>query len=275
MQYRSARRTNNITVTSYQLPVKKEISLTGHWLLATGNFSREGASNVGERTEQVITLSLPSSMQHVYLLTAVVTEILKETDFDENTQERINLAAIEAGTNASEHGDREDPDKPTIFQLILTENQLIINTADEEVESRHKESETEQVITLSLPSSMRHVYLLDVVVTEILNNLDFAEEIQEQINLAAIEAGTNAIKHGNKEDPSKKAIMQFLLDEDKLTIVIEDEGEGFTRKEVADPLDPENLLKSSGRGLFLMEACMDAVTYEANGTIIKMVKYKT
>ena len=230
---------------------------------------------MGERTEQVITLSLPNSMQHVYLLRAVVTEILKEADFDANIQERINRAAIEAGTNAIEHGDREDPDKPTIFQLILTEDELIINTADEEAESRHKESETEQVITLSLPSSMRHVYLLDVVVTEILNNLDFTEEIQEQINLAAIEAGTNAIKHGNKEDPSKTAIMQFLLDEDKLTIVIEDEGEGFTRKEVADPLDPENLLKSSGRGLFLMEACMDAVTYEANGTIIKMVKHKT
>ena len=235
---------------------------------------------MGERTEQVITLSLPSSMQHVYLLRAVVTEILKETDFDEAVQERINLAAIEAGTNAITHGDREDPDQPTTFQstafqLILTENELIINTADEEVVSRHKESETEQVITLSLPSSMRHVYLLDVVITEVLNNLDFAEDIQEQINLAAIEAGTNAIKHGNKENPSKKATMQFLLDEDKLTIVIEDEGEGFTRKEVADPLDPENLLKSSGRGLFLMEACMDAVTYEANGTIIKMVKYKT
>ena len=232
---------------------------------------------MGERTEQVITLSLPSSMQHVYLLRAVVTEILKETDFDEDTQERINLAAIEAGTNAIEHGDREDPDKPTTFtfQLILTEDELIINTADDGEESRHKKSETEQVITLSLPSSMRHVYLLDVVVTEILKDLDFAEEIQEQINLAAIEAGTNAIKHGNKENPSKKAIMQFLLDDDKLTIVIEDEGEGFTRKEVADPLDPENLLKSSGRGLFLMEACMDAVTYEANGTIIKMVKYKT
>jgi len=214
-------------------------------------------------------------MRHVYLLRAVVTEILKETDFDENTQERINLAAIEAGTNAIEHGDREDPDKPTTFQLILTEDELIISTADEEEESKHKESETEQVITLSLPSSMRHVYLLDVVVTEILKDLGFAEEIQEQINLAAIEAGTNAIKHGNKEDPSKKTIMQFLLDDNRLTIVIEDEGEGFTRKEVADPLDPENLLKSSGRGLFLMEACMDSVTYQANGTIIKMVKHKT
>ena len=121
---------------------------------------------------------------------------------------------------------------------------------------------------------MQHVYLLDVVVTEILKETDFTEETQEQINLAAIEAGTNAIKHGNKEDPRKTATIQFILDEDRLTIVIEDEGDGFTRQEVADPLDPENLLKSSGRGLFLMEACMDAVTYEANGTIIKMVKYK-
>jgi serine/threonine-protein kinase RsbW len=104
--------------------------------------------------------------------------------------------------------------------------------------------------------------------------MGFAEDVQEQINLAVIEAGTNAIKHGNKEDLAKKVTFQFILAEDRLIIVIEDEGEGFTRQEVADPLDPENLLKSSGRGLFLMEACMDSVTYEAKGTIIKMVKYK-
>ena len=133
---------------------------------------------------------------------------------------------------------------------------------------------TEQVITLSLPSSMQHVYLLDVVVTEILKEMDFGEDVQEQVNLAVIEAGTNAIKHGNKEDLSKKATFQFVLADDRFAVVITDEGNGFTRQEVADPLDPENLLKSSGRGLFLMEACMDSVTYEANGTIVKMVKYK-
>lgn len=133
---------------------------------------------------------------------------------------------------------------------------------------------TEQVITLSLPSSMQHVYLLDVVVTEVLKEMNFGEDVQEQINLAVIEAGTNAIKHGNKGDPSKKATFHFMIAEDRLTIVIEDEGDGFTRQEVADPLDPENLLKSSGRGLFLMEACMDSVTYEAKGTIIKMVKHR-
>ena len=228
---------------------------------------------MGERTEQVITLSLPSSMQHGYLLKAVVTEILKETNFDEDTRERINLAAIEAGTNATQNGNREGPDKQITFRLIFTEDELTISTIDAGEAFKYKGSETEQVITLSLPSSMQHVYLVDVVVTEVLGGTDFTEEIQEQINLAAIEASTNAIKHGNKEDPRKRAIIQFGLDENKLTIVIEDEGEGFTRKEVADPLDPENLLKSSGRGLFLMEACMDSVTYEANGTIIKMVKY--
>lgn len=133
---------------------------------------------------------------------------------------------------------------------------------------------TEQMITLSLPSSMQLVYLLDVVISEILKEMNFDEDIQEQVNLAVIEAGTNAIKHGNKEDPGKRATFQFILGEEKLTIVVEDQGLGFARQEVANPLEPANLLKSSGRGLFLMEACMDTVTYEAEGTIVKMVKYK-
>ena len=229
---------------------------------------------MGERTKQIITLSLPSSMQHVDLLKVIVTEILKETDFTEDIQEQINLAVIEAGTNAIKHGNKEDPGRKTAFQLILAEDKLTIDTEDEGEGFTSKDTETEHVITLTLPSSMQHVYLLDVVVTEILKETGFTEDIQEQINLAVIEAGTNAIKHGNKEDPNKKATLEFTIAEDKLAILIKDEGVGFTRKEVADPLDPENLLKSSGRGLFLMEACMDSVTYEANGTIIKMVKYK-
>lgn len=131
----------------------------------------------------------------------------------------------------------------------------------------------EQVITLSLPSSMQHVSLLDVVITEILREMDFGEEHLMQVNLAVIEAGTNAIKHGNKEDPGKRADFQFILSDEKLTIIVQDQGPGFTRKEVADPLDPANLLKSSGRGIFLMEECMDSVDFDADGTIVKMVKY--
>ena len=229
---------------------------------------------MGERTEQVITLSLPSSMQQTNLLEAVVTEILKEANFTGDIQEQSNLADIEAGTNANKNGNKASPSAHTTFKLTLTDDKLIIDTVADSNAFKHKPSETEKAVELSLPSSMQHVYLLDVVVAEILRDTGFPEEVREQINLAAIEAGTNAIKHGNKEDPNKKALLLFCLDDDKLTIIIEDEGDGFTRREVADPLDPENLLKSSGRGIFLMEAYMDSVIYEAEGTIIKMVKYK-
>ena len=133
---------------------------------------------------------------------------------------------------------------------------------------------TEQVIRLDLPSSIQHVYLLDTIVLEILKEMEFDEETCEQVSLAVIEAGTNAIKHGNKETLNKQAHFEFIVQPDKLTVVVQDEGKGFKREEVADPLDPANLLKSSGRGIFLMEACMDSVTYEKSGTMVTMVKHK-
>ena len=133
---------------------------------------------------------------------------------------------------------------------------------------------TEQVIRLDLPSSMQHVYLLDTVILEILNEMGFDEETSEQVTLAVIEAGTNAIKHGNQEDLNKSAHFEFIVQPDKLTVIVQDEGNGFKREEVPDPLDPANLLKSSGRGIFLMETCMDCVTFEQSGTIVKMVKHK-
>ena len=80
----------------------------------------------------------------------------------------------------------------------------------------------------------------------------FDAESREQVNLAVIEAGTNAIKHGNKEDVNKRAHFEFVLNQDKLTVVVKMAAAGFDRKSVENPLDPENLLKSSGRGIFLM-----------------------
>ena len=135
-------------------------------------------------------------------------------------------------------------------------------------------SKIEQVIHLDLPSSVQHVYLLDTIILEILNEMEFDEETSEQVSLAVIEAGTNAIKHGNQEDLSKSAHFEFIIQPDKLTVIVQDEGKGFNREDVPDPLDPANLLKSSGRGIFLMEACMDSVTFEQSGTIVKMVKHK-
>lgn len=134
---------------------------------------------------------------------------------------------------------------------------------------------TELAIHLDLPSSTQLVYVIDAVISEILRDMGFDEETSELINLAVIEAAMNAIKHGNNEASNKRTHFEFILNQKQLTIVVEDEGNGFDRENVADPLDPANLLKSSGRGIFLMEACMDSVTYEASGRIVRMVKTKS
>ena len=134
---------------------------------------------------------------------------------------------------------------------------------------------TDQMIYLDLPSSTKLIYVIDAVISEILRDMGFGKEACEQINLAVIEAAMNAIKHGNNEDSSKRTRFEFIFNQERLTVVVEDQGTGFNRENVADPLDPSNLLKSSGRGIFLMETCMDSVTYEASGRIVRMVKSKS
>lgn len=132
----------------------------------------------------------------------------------------------------------------------------------------------EYLIKLEFSSDMKLIYILDAVVSEILKEMDFPEEASEQVNLAVIEAGTNAIKHGNKNDPNKKVHFEFGISPDKLTITVRDEGEGFNPDEIGDPLDPENLLRPSGRGIFLMRTFMDEVRYNETGTEVTMIKYR-
>jgi len=98
------------------------------------------------------------------------------------------------------------------------------------------------------------------------------------VSVAVRESVVNAIKHGNKNDPNKKVTVEFspvpATASDELVIRIEDQGEGFVPEEVADPLAPENILKSSGRGIFLIRNFMDETILKkvAGGMEIRMVK---
>ncbi len=132
-------------------------------------------------------------------------------------------------------------------------------------------------IVLSIPSEDRYIYLLDLVVSYVAKEMEFDEETTEQVNLAVIEAGTNAIRHGNGNNPEKTALFRFCLGEDKLTVSVKDCGSGFDPEEVGDPLSPENFMKPCGRGIFLMRALMDEVEYDVDegaGTEVRLVKYK-
>jgi serine/threonine-protein kinase RsbW len=102
------------------------------------------------------------------------------------------------------------------------------------------------------------------------------------VSVAVRESVVNAIKHGNQNDESKRVVVEFTPvpphAPEELVIRVEDEGEGFDPGELADPLAPENILKSSGRGIFLIRSFMDDVLLErgkTRGMQIRMVKKVT
>jgi serine/threonine-protein kinase RsbW len=108
------------------------------------------------------------------------------------------------------------------------------------------------------------------------------EDSLHWVSVAVRESVVNAIKHGNKNDETKRVIVEFTplpIDEpEELVIRVADEGEGFDPEHVADPLAPENILKSSGRGIFLIRSFMDDVQLQRGkerGMEVRMVKKVT
>ncbi len=81
----------------------------------------------------------------------------------------------------------------------------------------------------------------------------------------------NAVKHGNKNDPTKLRGITAELSPKEASFTVEDEGEGFDIREIPDPCDPANLFRTSGRGVLLIYNIMDEVEYNAQGNRVKMV----
>lgn len=96
------------------------------------------------------------------------------------------------------------------------------------------------------------------------------EEVRYNVQLLASEAVTNAIEHGSREDSSLTVKVLLKVEPDHVVIEVEDEGEGFTPADVQDPTAIENLMKTGGRGLYLMETLSDSVEYENEGRRIRM-----
>ena len=95
-----------------------------------------------------------------------------------------------------------------------------------------------------------------------------------EIDLALREALVNAIVHGNEEDPQKRVYVKCrCTTEGEISLTVEDEGKGFNSAAVPDPMSPDNLLLTHGRGTYLMRTFMDEVTYEHGGSVVHMRKY--
>ena len=135
------------------------------------------------------------------------------------------------------------------------------------------------VVRLEFCSAFDMIDFVQLVSDHLCRRLGFDEDSMHWVGVAIRESVINAIKHGNRNDAGKMVHVDFTSSHDPedagLTISVRDEGEGFEPEEVADPLAPENMLKSSGRGIFLIRSFMDDVQLmkgTEGGMEVRMVK---
>jgi serine/threonine-protein kinase RsbW len=107
----------------------------------------------------------------------------------------------------------------------------------------------------------------------VLEGLSFSPEEIFSIKLSLEEALTNAMRHGNKLDPTLSVDVTLTADHEKIVIKVKDEGAGFDARHIHDPTSGENAQKPGGRGVFLMKRLMDRVEYFDGGRGIEMVKF--
>ncbi|MDP9171175.1 MAG: ATP-binding protein [Acidobacteriota bacterium] len=125
------------------------------------------------------------------------------------------------------------------------------------------------------PSTLESVDQAESEILQAAGEAGFDEDEQHRIGMAVRECMVNAVVHGNRYNRNKHVHVSVASEGERFTIRIADQGEGFEREEVPDPLHDNNLLRHSGRGLFLMGAFMDEVKVHKmlpEGTEVTLVK---
>lgn len=137
--------------------------------------------------------------------------------------------------------------------------------------------EDEKMYKLVLSSEVENVEKVEELTERITKGMKFSEDERDSIAIAVTEAVNNAIIHGNKLDQSKRVHLSISVVNKTLTVIVKDEGTGFNPEKLPDPLDPENLLKESGRGIFILKSLMDDVIYDFSdkGTVLTLIKHKS
>ena len=112
-------------------------------------------------------------------------------------------------------------------------------------------------LEITLETQVDSVSLAEEMCLRVAEAAGFGEDECYRIGMSVREGVINAFHYGNQERPEKKIYLSLDLTPEKLIIHVLDEGKGFNLGEVPDPLAEENLLSTSGRGIFLMRAFMD------------------
>lgn len=182
-------------------------------------------------------------------------------EFLTNCDDRVKVFKISASNFR-----RDEFDESELRELIDTILNYKIKFVDKDVECMH------ETIEFELPSSIAIMHsILDYLMKRV-EKLGVIKAEQSNLFVALDEAFVNAVKHGNKFDVRKHVRIAAEVSSQEARFIIEDEGEGFDVNAIPDPLDPDNLFKSSGRGVLFIYNIMDEVKYNERGNRLTMIK---
>lgn len=163
---------------------------------------------------------------------------------------------------------RDEFDEEEMKALVATVLDYKIRHIDKEEAVR----ELRESIEFELPSTMSLMHIVLDYLMKRVEKLGVVKAEQSNLFVALDEAFVNAVKHGNKYDARKMIRVAAEVSKQEARFTIEDEGEGFDINSIPDPINPENLFKTSGRGVLFIYNIMDEVKYNERGNRLTMVK---
>ncbi|MBN1541369.1 ATP-binding protein [candidate division KSB1 bacterium] len=131
-----------------------------------------------------------------------------------------------------------------------------------------------QDIEMVIPSTPEQIHRVEAKAEKLARRFGFSQDDLDSLAIAITEIVANAIYHGNKKDPDKTVSIRFVCTTEALIVSVRDQGGGFKPNDLADPLAPENLLKGSGRGIFIVRTLVDDLQFKFHhdGTEVILTK---
>lgn len=123
---------------------------------------------------------------------------------------------------------------------------------------------------LVFKSDIKNINLVERLIDDLSEKHDLHDDVYGKLLLSVVEAVNNAIVHGNKMDIEKDVVLEYSIDDSKIDFIITDMGEGFDYNNIPDPTKPENIEKTHGRGIFLMNHLADEIEFTKNGSVVKL-----
>lgn len=163
---------------------------------------------------------------------------------------------------------RDDFDEEELKNLVAT----VLDYKIRYVDTYETVRDMRESIEFELPSAISLMHIVLEYLIKRVEKLGVIKPEQSNLFIALDEAFVNAVKHGNKFDAQKLVRIAAEISKNEARFTIEDEGEGFDVNAIPDPLDPENLFKTSGRGVLFIYNIMDEVAYNERGNRLTMVK---